>query len=155
MGLPDRAHPRWRKVRANIRAKPAALPCTILTKSSGVPLCSRNGYRFEARCRIDCERRESVMLDNREAGADTRSAGLLAGVNPIAATAGGGTEAIITDLANLASACAGVGGLDLLYICGPSAAVKIALLAPLLKIPVTCSAAVRMIRLFASRPARW
>lgn len=95
------------------------------------------------------------MLDNSEAGADMRSTGLLAGVNPIAATVGGGTEAMITDLANLASACAGVGGLDLLYICGPSAAVKIALLAPLLKIPVTCSAAVRMIRLFASRPARW
>jgi hypothetical protein len=52
------------------------------------------------------------------AGDATRAAGLLAGVSPITPAAAG-VAAMGLDLGNLASAVAGVGGLNLAYVAAP------------------------------------
>jgi hypothetical protein len=67
---------------------------------------------------------DSLMLDA-TAATGTRPAGLRAGV-AATATAEEGTGAMMSDLATLASAVAGVGGLDIAFVADPKSAVKMA-----------------------------
>jgi hypothetical protein len=71
-----------------------------------------------------------VVFDN-IAGAGTRPSGLLNGVTPIAATAGGGVNAMAGDLAALAGALtdAGVDAENMVVVTNPRQAVKLRLLA--------------------------
>jgi hypothetical protein len=74
---------------------------------------------------------DAVVYDNVAADA-TRPAGLLNGVTPIAATAGGGLVAIATDLANIADAIATAGGNTdtIVFVANPRQAIVLRLLAP-------------------------
>jgi hypothetical protein len=56
-----------------------------------------------------------------------RPAGLLHGVTPLTATAGGGDEAMIADLVKLASAVAGVAGSSITFVASPDLALKVGL----------------------------
>jgi HK97 family phage major capsid protein len=71
-----------------------------------------------------------AALFSNTAGDDTRPAGLLAGVTPITATAGGGL-AMVTDVGNLAGAIAdaGIATDDMVIIAHPGQATKLRLLA--------------------------
>jgi hypothetical protein len=66
-----------------------------------------------------------VALLGSTAGDANRPPGLLNNIVALTPTAGGGSQAMLTDLAALAAGPAGVGGLDLAYVCAPSEAVKL------------------------------
>ena len=71
-----------------------------------------------------------------------RPAGLRFGVNAIAATSGGGNEALIADLANIAAALAPVAGQQIAYVASPKQSAKIILRRTMnLPFPVLSSAA--------------
>jgi hypothetical protein len=73
---------------------------------------------------------DAVLFDN-VAADTTRPAGLLNGVTPITATAGGGLVAIATDLANIADAIATAGGNTdtIAFVANPRQAIVLRLLA--------------------------
>src|SRR5262249_55522028 len=64
-----------------------------------------------------------LHLFDSTAGDSTRPPGLLVGVTPI--TAATGTNAMVTDLAALATAVAPYGGLDIVYVTDPGTAIKL------------------------------
>jgi Phage capsid family len=66
-----------------------------------------------------------VALLGSTAGDANRPPGLLNNIVALTPTAGGGSQAMLTDLAALAAGPAAVGGLDLAYVCAPSEAVKL------------------------------
>jgi hypothetical protein len=85
-----------------------------------------------------------VVFDN-VAGAGTRPSGLLNGVTPIAATAGGGVNAMAGDLGNLAGALsdAGVDAEAMVIVTNPRQATKLRLLAgPAFSYPIFGTSAV-------------
>jgi hypothetical protein len=61
------------------------------------------------------------------AASATTPPGLLNGVSALSATAGGGVAAMTLDIGNLAGAVAAVGGLNIVFICDPKTAAKLAL----------------------------
>jgi hypothetical protein len=67
--------------------------------------------------------------------------GLLFGVNATAATAGGGTAAMLMDIGNLVGAVAAVGGTQVTLVAAPSEWAKIVVQAPALPFPVLPSGA--------------
>jgi len=84
---------------------------------------------------------DAQLLPN-VAGDTVKPPGLLYGVTPLTATAGGGLNALTDDLAALAGAVAPVGVLDLVFIASPPEAVKILLNAgPRFQFPVFASSA--------------
>lgn len=76
------------------------------------------------------------------AASDARPAGLLNGVTPLTATAGGGVDALNTDLMRLAAAVAAGGGTTLAIVTSPRMAAALAILRPDLTISVWPSSAV-------------
>jgi hypothetical protein len=87
---------------------------------------------------------DAVVFDN-VAGAGSRPSGLLNGVTPITATAGGGVNAMATDIGNLAGALAdaGVDTESMVIVAHPKQATKLRLLAgPMFTYPVFGSSAV-------------
>jgi len=97
---------------------------------------------------------DSVMFGANAATA-TAPAGLLFGLSTVGATANGGLAALIGDLGKLASACASLGGRigDLIYIGGPSAAMKVASYLPQFKYPVFSSSVLPDTTLVALSPS--
>jgi len=84
-----------------------------------------------------------VALFSNVAGDSTRPAGLLYGAKSETPTAGGGSQAMLTDLATLAADVSPYGGLDLTYICAPAEAVKLTFaMGAQFKIPVLASSGV-------------
>jgi hypothetical protein len=82
---------------------------------------------------------DSVLFGT-AAGTAAAPPGLLYGVTPITATAGGGVNALTTDLGLLAGAVAPIGALDLVFVASPGEAVKILLNAgPRFQFPVLAS----------------
>lgn len=75
------------------------------------------------------------------AGDAIRSAGILNGVVATVATAGGGENAMVSDLANLAAAVAPVGGQNIVFIASPAEATKIQLRSSQMPFPVLSSSA--------------
>lgn len=67
---------------------------------------------------------DTILLDA-TAGDTVRPAGLRNGVSAITATTGGGSAAMIGDLANLAAAVAPIAGDQILFVASPKQAVKI------------------------------
>ena len=87
---------------------------------------------------------DAIVFDN-VAGAGSRPSGLLNGVTPIGATAGGGLNAMAGDLAALAGALtdAGVDAEAMVIVANPRQAVKLRLLAgPAFSYPILGTAAV-------------
>ena len=77
------------------------------------------------------------------AGDTTRPAGLLNGAKSETATAGGGTAAMMADLALLAADVAPFGGMSLLYVTDPASAVKLMFaVGPHFQIPILASSGV-------------
>lgn len=74
---------------------------------------------------------DGILLDS-TASDTTRPAGLRAGVSAIGATAGGGQEAMIKDLSNLATTVAAVAGSqdNIIFIAAPGEAVRINMRVP-------------------------
>jgi hypothetical protein len=77
------------------------------------------------------------------AGDSTRPPGLLNGVSGLTPKAGGGSQAMLSDLSALATGPAAVGGLDIAYICAPPEAVKLTfVMGAQFKLPIIVSGAV-------------
>jgi hypothetical protein len=84
---------------------------------------------------------DGALLSN-VAGDAVRPPGLMAGISPLTPTAGGGSTALIADLAALAGAVAPIGAMDLVFVASPPEAVKILLGAgPRFTFPVLASSA--------------
>jgi hypothetical protein len=84
---------------------------------------------------------DSVFFGN-AAGTAAQPPGLLYGVAPLGPTPGGGSNAFVTDIAALAGAVAGIGGLDIVFVASPAEAVTMLLLAgPRFTFPVYASGA--------------
>jgi hypothetical protein len=84
---------------------------------------------------------DAVLFSN-AAGSPVAPPGLLAGITPLGATTGGGSAAMVADIAALAGAVAPIGALDLVFIASPAEAVKILLTAgPHFAFPVFASGA--------------
>lgn len=81
------------------------------------------------------------FLFGTDAASASQPAGLLKDVTPTGATAGGGDNALITDLGNIGAAVATVAS-DIFYVAGPAAGVKISIRAPFFKFPLAISTAV-------------
>lgn len=71
---------------------------------------------------------DAVLFSN-GAGDLVKPPGLLFGISGQTPTAGGGVNAFVSDIGNLAGAVAPIGGLDLVFIASPGEAVKMTLLA--------------------------
>jgi hypothetical protein len=97
---------------------------------------------LETKLREDLNRGIDNLLFDATASSATRPQGLRNGVSPLTATVGGGDTAMSGDLVQLGAAVAGVGGLDIVYICSAREALKIATRLPLFKYPVLASAGV-------------
>jgi hypothetical protein len=78
---------------------------------------------------------DTLLLDT-NASSTTRPAGMRYNVAGLTATAGGGSAALIGDLALLADAVSAVGGNDVVYLCNPKEWVKLKAYLPLLSVPV-------------------
>jgi hypothetical protein len=84
-----------------------------------------------------------LALFSTTAGDTTRPAGLLNGATALTAVAGGGSAAMIADLAALANAVAPYGGLDIVYVAAPEEAVKLTFtMGAQFKIPIIASSGV-------------
>jgi hypothetical protein len=85
---------------------------------------------------------DARLFDN-VAGDANRPAGLLYGAKTETATAGGGSAAMLKDLATLANDVAPYGGLDIVYVTDPGTAVKLTFaMGAQFKIPVLASSGV-------------
>jgi hypothetical protein len=98
---------------------------------------------------------DTLVFDN-VAGAGSRPSGLLNGVTPIAATAGGGVNAMASDIGNLAGALsdAGVDTEAMVLVANPKQATKLRLLAgPAFTYPILGTSAVAAGTVVAISPA--
>jgi hypothetical protein len=136
-----------------------AIPIKVLDTSKSVKLSPRKfatGFSLSreivassnAEALVSMVMRNSVALSldsalfSSIAGDAVRPPGLLAGIAPLAATPGGGSNAFVGDIGALAAAVAPIGALDLIFIASPAEAVKILLTAgPKFNFPVLATGA--------------
>jgi hypothetical protein len=81
---------------------------------------------------------DAALLGTADA-TETANAGLRNNISALSATSGATLDAMRVDLGNLAAGPASVGGLNLLYVMAPEAAVKVALAYPNFKFPIFAS----------------
>jgi hypothetical protein len=95
-----------------------------------------------------------TALFSNVAGDATRPPGLLFGAKSETTTAGGGSGAMLADLAALATDVAPYGGLDIVYVCAPAEAVKLTFaMGAQFKMPILASSGVPAKTLIALAPA--
>lgn len=108
---------------------------------------------IEALLKEDAAKSLDAAMFATSAGSDTAVAGLLYGVSPIDPDTGTGRDAMLADLANLASAVGALGSGTVIFVASPDRAARVQFRAPDLQITMLGSTAVPADRVIAVDPS--